>query len=136
MWTLKSSWLAWMDHLESIGGECDGPDFCRKFGDITIAEGIEKCPTEQGFHYAWAVWVFQHTTPETTSVAVRYELLRLIVSPADDCSIARAKHIYKSRQTLLRDEREFVLNTIFRDSKNRYNDFTEAEIREGRSLNG
>lgn len=135
MWTLKSSWLAWMDHLESIGGECDGPDFCRKFGDITIAEGIEKCPIEQGFHYAWAVWVFQHTTPETTSVAVRHELLRLIVSPADDCSIARAKHIYKD-QALLKHEKQLVLKTVFRNGKIRYGDFSATEIREGRSLNG
>ena len=135
MWTLKSSWLKWMDHLESIGGDCEGPDFCRNFGDITIAEGIEKCRTETGFRYAWAVWVFRQTTPETTDAAVRYELLRLIVSPADDCSIARAKNIYRT-QTLLWDEKELVLKTIFRDNKIRYSDFTEVEIREGRRLNG
>ena len=135
MWALKSSWLKWMDHLESIGGDCEGPDFCRKFGDITIAEGIEKCRTEPGFRYAWAVWVFRHTTPKTTSASVRYGLLRLITSPSDDCSIARAKHIHKA-QTLLKDEKELVLKTIFRDDKNRYSDFTQAEIREGRRLNG
>ena len=135
MWTLESSWLEWMDYLESIGGECDGPEFCREFGDITIAEGITQCSNEPGFRYDWAVWVFQHATPETTSAAVRYELLRLITSPVDDCSIARAKRIYKS-QTLLNDEKELALKTIFRDDKSRYNDFSEAEIREGRRLNG
>lgn len=124
-----------MDYLVSIGGDCEGPDFCRTFGDITIREGIARCYKTPGFRHDWVVWVFQHTTPETTSAAVRYELLRLIVSTADDCSIARAKHIYKS-QTLLRDERELVLKTIFRDNKNRYSDFTEAEILEGRRLNG
>ena len=125
-----------MDHLESIGGDCEGPDFCRKFGDITIAEGIEKCRTEPGFHYAWAVWVFKKSPAETTNVSVRCELLKLITLPVDDCSIARAKHIYKSHRTLPRGEQKFLLKTIFRDDKNRYSDFTGAEVREGRRLNG
>ena len=135
MWTLKSSWLKWMDHLESIGGDCEGPDFCRKFGDITIAEGIARCYKAPGFRYDWVVWVFKHSPGKTTSAALRYELLHLITAPADDCSIARAKNIYKA-QALLRGEKELVLKTVFRDNKNRYSDFTEAEIREGRRLNG
>ena len=135
MWTLKSSWLKWMDHLESIGGDCEGPDFCRKFGDITIAEGIEKCRTEPGFRYAWAVWVFRHTTPKTTSASVRYGLLRLITSPSDDCSIARAKHIYRKSE-LLKHEKQLVLQTVFRNGEIRYGDFSDSEIREGRCLNG
>ena len=124
-----------MDYLVSIGGDCKGPDFCRAFGDITIQEGIAKCYKAPGFRHDWVVWVFRHTTLETTSAAVRYELLRLIAAPADDCSIARVKHIYKS-QILLQDEKEFVLKAIFRDDKNRYSDFAEAEMREGRRLNG
>ncbi len=135
MWTLNSSWLAWMDHFESIGGDCEGPDFCRKFGDITIGEGIARCYKALGFRYDWVVWVFKHSPGKTTSTTVRYELLRLITSPSDDCAIARAKHIYKV-QTLLKDEKELVLKTIFRDDKNRYSDFTEVEVREGRRLNG
>lgn len=135
MWTLNSSWLAWMDHLESIGGDCEGPDFCRKFGDITIAEGIARCYKAPGFRYDWVVWVFKHSPDKTTSAAVRYELLRLIVSPADDCSIARARHIHKA-QTLLKGEKELVLKTVFRNGAIRYDDFTEAEVREGRRLNG
>lgn len=134
MWTLNSSWLEWMDHLESIGGDCEGPDFCRKFGDITIAEGIARCYKAPGFRYDWVVWVFKRPG-KTTSAAVRYELLRLITYPSDDCSIARAKHIYKA-QTLLKNEKELVLKTIFRGGKNYYSDFTEVEIREGRRLSG
>ena len=134
MWTQKSSWLQWMDYLVSVGGDCEGPDFCRKFGDITIQEGIAKCYKAPGFRYDWAAWVFQHTTTETTSAAVRYELLRLITSPLDDCSVARAKHIYKT-QTLLREEKKLALKTVFRDGKNRYTGFAEAEVREGRHLN-
>ena len=135
MWTLKSSWLKWMDHLESIGGDCEGPDFCREFADITIAEGIKKCSTVHGFHYAWAVWVFQQSSPDTTSVAVRYELLRLIFAPSDDCSIARAKHIYR-KSKLLKHEKQLVLQTVFRNGGIRYGDFSDSEIREGRCLNG
>lgn len=122
-----------MDYLVSIGGDCEGPDFCRKFGDITIAEGIEKCRTESGFRHNWVTWVLNHSPSKTTSAAVRYELLKLATSPSDDCSIARAKNIYKT-QPLLKDEKEIVLKTIFRDDKNRYNGFTEAEIQEGKRL--
>lgn len=135
MWTLESSWQEWMDYLESIGGECDGPEFCREYGDITIAEGIKKSSTEHGFQYAWAVWVFEKSSPDTTSTEVRYELLRLIVAPSDDCSIARARHIYR-KQELLKHEKQLVLQTVFRNGENRYGDYSDSEIREGRCLNG
>ncbi|UZJ39151.1 hypothetical protein OO185_04255 [Prosthecochloris sp. SCSIO W1102] len=39
MWKLNSSWLEWMDHLESIGGDCEGPNFRQKSGDITVRDG-------------------------------------------------------------------------------------------------
>jgi len=58
MWTLKLSWLDWMNSMRAHGADCNGPDHCCKYGDITIKEGLQAAAGDPSFNMSWARWVF------------------------------------------------------------------------------
>lgn len=123
MWTQKSSWLQWMDYLESIGGNCDGPEYCKNYGDITIKEGLVRAKDDPDFSHTWVLWVFDHSPPLTTSRDVRIGMINLMSSKPDDCAIARCRKIFlRHKDALSRSEKNALLKTVFRDDIKRHAD--------------
>lgn len=111
MWTLESSWLAWMDHLENLAGAevCEGPDYCRGYGDITIRQGLARAAQDTNFEMNWVPWVFKHTSEK----ALRIGMIKLIATTRDDYAIARCKHLF--RDNIDAQEEVEIKNVLFRD---------------------
>ncbi len=133
MWTLESSWLAWMDHLENLAGAevCEGPDYCRGYGDITIQEGIALGMKDTGLRRPWVEWVFQTVSNGGVDKGVRLGLLRLMAADNKNSAGCRCLKVLKENQDLTQQEKAILIARVQKLDRARRTDSFKGMLKRG-----
>ncbi|RDD29917.1 hypothetical protein CR161_03880 [Prosthecochloris sp. ZM] len=138
MWDLNSSWLKWMDFLDSQGACEDGPAYCCKYGDISIAQGMNQAISDPDFDIGWAYWVLKKSSSDVAVDGVRKGLYWIIASRKSDVAIAYCRKILLRKGMRFDDsdiddsDRQLLLKRIFQDGQKRYPEL-EKHRREARN---
>ena len=136
MWALESSLLKWLDYLEKQGAACEGLDYCRKCGDITIGEGLRIGSKDSSFQISWLPWVFVKTYDDSSS-SLRSLLLSMSIDHDDDCAVSRSYRLLSViRSKLSDDDTKAILDKIACCSRVRSHALSDDEKRYVRSKNG